>query len=254
MFVLMERYHELEDWRRSLVMLPPRSPALDREEAVRLIAELQMPFGLYVTPRPTARTESLGYSSISTAPFKDLFSYRGTVGASSRSVALVALVVLVCVLGFPSAVSAKNAPGSPKWCKHHPKTTLAACQKTGGAGTGSSPTQSISVSPNPVVETGGSDVYAVISVDTDPVFAQQTVKVVSALSNRCGQGVTWISDQGTFSGLSAAATIDSDGNATFTVLGASCAAGTVEVMADVEAGQSPTYAATFTIDPPAPSF
>jgi hypothetical protein len=37
----MDRYYELEDWRRSIVMLPPGSAALDREEAVRLIAELQ---------------------------------------------------------------------------------------------------------------------------------------------------------------------------------------------------------------------
>jgi hypothetical protein len=42
MFVTMDRFYELEDWRRSLVMLPPGSPGLDREEAVRLIAELQV--------------------------------------------------------------------------------------------------------------------------------------------------------------------------------------------------------------------
>jgi hypothetical protein len=32
---------ELEDWRRSIVTLPPGSHALDREHAVALIAELQ---------------------------------------------------------------------------------------------------------------------------------------------------------------------------------------------------------------------
>jgi hypothetical protein len=41
MFDRMDRYYELENWRRSIVMLPPGSAALDREEAVRLIAELQ---------------------------------------------------------------------------------------------------------------------------------------------------------------------------------------------------------------------
>jgi hypothetical protein len=35
----MDRYYELEDLRRSLVM--PQSPGLDREASVRLIAELQ---------------------------------------------------------------------------------------------------------------------------------------------------------------------------------------------------------------------
>ena len=38
----MDRYYELEDQRRSLVMLPPGSPSgLDREDAVNLIRELQ---------------------------------------------------------------------------------------------------------------------------------------------------------------------------------------------------------------------
>jgi hypothetical protein len=37
----MDRYYELENWRRSLVMLPPGSLALGREDAVALIAELQ---------------------------------------------------------------------------------------------------------------------------------------------------------------------------------------------------------------------
>jgi hypothetical protein len=41
MFDTVDRYYELEDWRQSIVMLPPGSPALDREDAVRLIAELQ---------------------------------------------------------------------------------------------------------------------------------------------------------------------------------------------------------------------
>jgi hypothetical protein len=38
----MERFHELEDLRRSMAMLPPGSPAnVSREEAMRLFAELQ---------------------------------------------------------------------------------------------------------------------------------------------------------------------------------------------------------------------
>jgi hypothetical protein len=38
----MERRYELETLRRSLAMLRPGAPALDREEAVRLVRELQM--------------------------------------------------------------------------------------------------------------------------------------------------------------------------------------------------------------------
>ncbi len=37
----MDRFHELEDLRRSIAMLRPRASALDREAAMRLIAELQ---------------------------------------------------------------------------------------------------------------------------------------------------------------------------------------------------------------------
>ncbi len=36
----VDRSFELENWRRSIAMLPPQSAALDREEAMRLLAEL----------------------------------------------------------------------------------------------------------------------------------------------------------------------------------------------------------------------
>jgi hypothetical protein len=38
----MERRYELETLRRSLAMLRPGAPALDREEAMRLVRELQV--------------------------------------------------------------------------------------------------------------------------------------------------------------------------------------------------------------------
>jgi len=41
MFDTVNRGYELENWRRSIVMLPPGSQALSREDAVALIAELQ---------------------------------------------------------------------------------------------------------------------------------------------------------------------------------------------------------------------
>ena len=37
----MDRYHELEDLRRSLAMAPPGSAGFDREASMRLLAELQ---------------------------------------------------------------------------------------------------------------------------------------------------------------------------------------------------------------------
>jgi hypothetical protein len=41
MFVAMDRLHELERMRRSIAMLQPGTMALSREDAMRLIAELQ---------------------------------------------------------------------------------------------------------------------------------------------------------------------------------------------------------------------
>jgi hypothetical protein len=40
-FVSVNRYHELEDLRRSLAMLPPGSAGLGREDAMALTSELQ---------------------------------------------------------------------------------------------------------------------------------------------------------------------------------------------------------------------
>jgi hypothetical protein len=41
MFVAVDRLHELERMRRSIAMLQPGTKALSREDAMRLIAELQ---------------------------------------------------------------------------------------------------------------------------------------------------------------------------------------------------------------------
>jgi hypothetical protein len=171
----------------------------------------------------------------------------------TRSVALICVVAL-SLLSVSGAASARNQRGSAAWCAHHPKSALPACQKTGGGGSGGSPAPTnITVSPDPVTETGGSDVYAVISVATDPAYAEQTVEIVSGLGNRCVGGVDWMSNEGSSTGSTATAVIDDDGNATFTVMGAGCAAGSVPVIADVLAGTNPTYTATITIDPPAPT-
>jgi hypothetical protein len=48
----------------------------------------------------------------------------------------------------------------------------------------------------------------------------------------------------------ATGTLDDDGNAVFVFKGASCAAGTSTVTADVDAGTDPTYTTTFTVSPP----
>ncbi len=167
------------------------------------------------------------------------------MGARSRTIVLTA-VVCICVSILSDAASARNAPGSPRWCAHHPRSTRPACRQTGN---GSPSDLTVTVSPDPVVETDGSDVVAVLFVGASPVYAEQSVEIVSSLRNRCAS-VTTVTDQGSFSGSTANATLDDDGNATFTVIGASCAAGSVQVTADVEAGTDPTATMTFSIDPP----
>jgi hypothetical protein len=132
--------------------------------------------------------------------------------------------------------------------------------------------------PNPEVEIGDglnfgkneSTVFGVFYVETDPVYAEQTVTIDSLeLDASCGAGWEWTSLNGatptpyytppltTGSGASAhtppSITLDDDGNGVFLFFGASCAAGTWDVGADVNAGSHPTYVTTFTVDPPAPT-
>jgi len=123
--------------------------------------------------------------------------------------------------------------------------------------------------PNSEVETGdttnsgNSDVFAVFYVETDPVYAEQTVEISSAqLEGRCGQGWFWyggnngtkVSGTGVnTTGILSTTTLDDDGNAIFDFVGTSCAAGDSQVIADVLAGTHPTYTTVYTIDPPAPT-
>jgi hypothetical protein len=114
--------------------------------------------------------------------------------------------------------------------------------------------------PNPEVETGDtpttgiSDVYAVFYVETSPVYAEDTVEIDSSqLFSRCGGGVTWISNQGTFPGATATATLDDDGNAVFVFLGSSCAAGTSAVVAVDPPGSNISYTTSFIIEAPTPN-
>jgi hypothetical protein len=121
----------------------------------------------------------------------------------------------------------------------------------------------VTASPKTEIETGeslasgNSDVYAVFTVAAPAVYAGQQVEIESPqLEDRCGQGWRWEPDggaavNGVFPTTGAAiSTLDNDGNAAFVFKGASCAAGTSTVVADVLAGTHPTYTTTFKIDPP----
>jgi hypothetical protein len=126
--------------------------------------------------------------------------------------------------------------------------------------------------PNPEVEQGDvagllpSQVYAVVYVETDPVYAEQLVELDSnELDSSCSLQWEWgvigpsgvpdgeVSGIGPSPHSEAIAQLDDDGNAVFYFGGAGCAAGTWDVIADVLAGTDPTYVTTFTVDPPAPT-
>jgi hypothetical protein len=125
-------------------------------------------------------------------------------------------------------------------------------------------TAGVSGSPAAEVETGNSltsgdsDVYAVFEVETDPVYAEQSVEISAPeLESRCGLGWRWESvnedteiDGPSTTLASATTTLDDDGNATFVFEGASCAAGSSVVTADALAGTHPTYTTSFTVVAP----
>jgi hypothetical protein len=108
---------------------------------------------------------------------------------------------------------------------------------------------------------GESDVYTIFYVESSPLYAEQPVEIGSAqLEARCGEGWEWLSGTGNgFTGIGVntnppiQGTLDDDGNAVFVFMGASCAAGSSQVIADVEAGDHPTYTMTYNINPPQPT-
>ena len=119
--------------------------------------------------------------------------------------------------------------------------------------------------PDHEVETGDSaasgysNVYAVFYVETNPVYAEQTVSIASPeLEERCEAGWTWIPGNGgpVVTGptpTDPTTTLDDDGNAQFTFMGSSCAAGVSSVIADIDAGTHQTYVTTYTILAPQPN-
>jgi hypothetical protein len=115
---------------------------------------------------------------------------------------------------------------------------------------------------------GDSDIYAVFYVETNPVYAEQTVEISSSqLEGRCLRGWVWeagnttgvgvgpgvnspVPGQGINTGNKPSTILDDDGNAVFIFKGVSCASGPSQVIADVLAGSHPTYTVQFTVLPP----
>jgi len=114
---------------------------------------------------------------------------------------------------------------------------------------------SVTITYDPATDScGGSDVYAVFYVETNPVYAEEPVEISSPeLQSRCGTFSTFDTPTGLIHDDGVTTTLDDDGNAVFYFMGASCAAGSSVVTADVEAGAHPTYTTTFNIVAPQPT-
>jgi hypothetical protein len=176
----------------------------------------------------------------------------------SRLTRLLALTVVVSMplLGLAGVASAAPV-GSAKWCANHPiqaKKTAACSTKTGGGGTGGPPPVTeiqVTVDPNPVIETGVSEIHAIIQVEAQPAFANDPVFIYSQqLINSCAPGSVefYVNEGSTLSvpqGSSATVNLDNDGNATVEVSGSECAPGPSLVEADLV--NAPYYTATTTL-------
>ncbi len=167
---------------------------------------------------------------------------------------VVAAMPLMGMAGVASAA----AKGSPKWCAAHSKAAkkAAACNTTpgggsgSGGGTGGAPPPvteiQVTVSPNPVIETGVSEIHAVVQVEAQPAFANDPVFIYSQqLLNSC-EDVEFSQNSGDelSDGLGESATVilDNDGNATVELDATECAPGPSLVEADLV--NAPYYTAT----------
>ncbi|MGH9016620.1 MAG: hypothetical protein ACRDY1_02620 [Acidimicrobiales bacterium] len=186
-----------------------------------------------------------------------------TVRRGVAKAAAFLLVVAVPAGAVAGAAEAKTAKAKATAnCVKHPKR--AKCQNAGGGSStgsgGSSPQITLQIDPEPVVETGQSEVHAVLQVESLPSFAGDVVDVSSSqLSASCANiDFQTLQDPagivspppltvGTpFIGI----VLDDDGNATVIVDGFDCAPGTSVIAADMEQAPYLTALSTLTALPP----
>ena len=171
---------------------------------------------------------------------------------------LITLVVVVSMplLWLSGIASAKPAVGSAKWCAAHPKLakTTPACSTSTGKGTGGDPpTITVQIDPNPLVETGESNVQASIQVETSPSFAGDLVSISSSqLAASCDGTIFYDSFQpgAVYGPNTIEVVLDDDGNATVLVDGGPCAPGSDVIEADLTVAPYYTALGTLVVDPP----
>jgi hypothetical protein len=172
----------------------------------------------------------------------------------SRLARLVALTVVVSMplLGMAGVASAKTVKAAPN-CVKHPNRPK--CLNTGGGGSSSggtgtsNPNIEATVDPNPLVETGQSEIHAVIQVETLASFAGDVVTISSSQLDASCASVEYdsISDGVPAPGSpdNISVVLDDDGNATVVVNATNCAPGSSVIEADLD--QAPYYTALVTL-------
>jgi hypothetical protein len=165
------------------------------------------------------------------------------------------VVVAMPLLGMSSLASAKSVKATAAKCAKHPHK----CNGGGGGSGGPTPNIIVTVAPNPLIETGQSEVHAVVQVETSPNFAGDPVFIYSQqLVNSCAEDsvIFYSSASGDLSEPSdgsITAVLDDDGNVTVELSGTDCAPGSSVIEADLV--KAPYYTATTTIvaNPPVPT-
>src|ERR1700722_11158283 len=119
-----------------------------------------------------------------------------------RRVVALAVVISIPLIGLAGVATA--APkGSAKWCASHVKAakkTPACASGSGGSGTGGPPPVTeieVTASPNPVIETGTSEVNTVIQVEAQPAFVGDSVVIYSQQFDSSCDGVDYYENEGT---------------------------------------------------------
>jgi hypothetical protein len=159
-------------------------------------------------------------------------------------------------MGMAGVASAKAVKAK---AAHHKKHHAGG----GASGSGGAPAPMIlTADPNPLVETGQSEVYAVLQVETNYAFAGDLVSLSSSqLEASCGGTITFETLQGgmpatqptqnpTTNTDNIQVYLDDDGNATVLVSGIDCAPGSSVIEADLAVAPYYTALATLWAQPP----
>jgi len=164
-----------------------------------------------------------------------------------RSLRFVAMAVVVSLplLGMSGVASARVKAGCHK---------THSCKSGGGSGSGTGGVGpapiTVQIDPNPLVETGQSEIVATVQVETSPSFAGDAVNISSSqLAASC---VLVLFENNQVSGQNNVSVIlDNDGNATVLVAGSDCAPGSSVIEADLEVAPYYTALGTLVANPPA---